>query len=136
MSGQLFQECLENLDTEMKNCGRYMLLLLDNAPSHISVKLDNIKVLFLPPNTTFKLQPMDAGIIIAFKRHYQRLYIHRAVDIEEAGGTDLYKIDQLTAMKWTKADWNEITANTIHNCFRHTKVSSLSMRSQIIKCTP
>lgn len=99
---------------------------------HISVELDNIEVLFLPPNTTSKLQPMDAGIIAAFKRRYRRLYIQRAVEIEEAGGTNLYKVDLLTAMQCAKASWNEITANTIHNCFCHTKVSSLSMISQII----
>lgn len=65
---------------------------------------------------------MDGGIIDAFKRQYRRLYIQQAVDIEEACGTDLYKVDQLTAIDWAKTAWNEITLVTIHNCFRHAKV--------------
>lgn len=97
MTGVLFQEWLKNFDAKMKEANRSILLLLDNAPGHIFVELENIVVLFLPPNTTSKLQPMDAVIIAAFQQ-YQRLYIQRAIDIEEAGGTDLYKVNQLTAM--------------------------------------
>ncbi|BFI29838.1 hypothetical protein MPTK2_3g06440 [Marchantia polymorpha subsp. ruderalis] len=123
MTGMLFQKWLKNFDAKMKEANRSILLLLDNASGHISVELENIVVLLLPPNTTSKLQPMDAGIIAAFKRRYRRLYIRRAIDIEEAGVTDLYKLNQLTTMDWAKAAWNEITPVTIHNCFRHAKVS-------------
>ncbi|OAE32231.1 hypothetical protein AXG93_4525s1120 [Marchantia polymorpha subsp. ruderalis] len=60
MTGVLFQEWLKNFDAKMKEANRSILLLLDNAPGHIFVELENIVVLFLPPNTTSKLQPMDA----------------------------------------------------------------------------
>ena len=39
---------------------------------HINIVSD----LFLPPNTTSTLQPMDAGIIMSFKRHYRRYHMN------------------------------------------------------------
>ncbi|KAG7154449.1 Tigger transposable element-derived protein 1-like 44 [Homarus americanus] len=47
-----------------------ILLLLDNAPGHSPLLLDrhpNIKVVFLPPNTTSILQPMDQELICNVK---------------------------------------------------------------------
>ena len=95
---------------------------MDNAPSHIvaDLELTNITVQALPPNTTSKVQPMDAGIIAAFKRHYRRLHLQNALDRDERGETNLYKVDQLTAMRWSLAAWSEISSATIANCFRHT----------------
>ncbi|CAF1338757.1 unnamed protein product, partial [Rotaria magnacalcarata] len=50
-----------------------ILLFLDNAPVHPpDVQLENIKLKFFPPNTTAKIQPMDQGIIRAFKVYYRR----------------------------------------------------------------
>ncbi|CAG8708030.1 33741_t:CDS:10 [Gigaspora margarita] len=51
---------------------RRVLLLIDGATSHTVNNLNeypNIRVHFLPPNTTAHLQPMDAGIINAFKAY-------------------------------------------------------------------
>lgn len=48
---------------------------MDNAPGHpreLEAMHPNIKVTFLPPNTTALLQPMDQGIIQAFKLYYIR----------------------------------------------------------------
>jgi hypothetical protein len=36
------------------------------------IKLTNITIVYLPPNTTAHLQPMDAGIIHSFKAKYKR----------------------------------------------------------------
>ncbi|KFD63957.1 hypothetical protein M514_23948 [Trichuris suis] len=51
------------------------LLVLDNAPSHPTNHgqlNENVKVTFMPPNTTALLQPMDQGIIATFKAYYLR----------------------------------------------------------------
>ena len=63
---------LEEFDNDMKAMGRQAVLCMDNAPSHIfdESKLQNTKVVFLVPNLTSHIQPMDAGIIQAFKAHY------------------------------------------------------------------
>ena len=64
-----------------------IILITDNCPSHPHPDslpenyegppppiLTNITLLYLPPNTTSKLQPLDQGIIAAFKAAYRRKY--------------------------------------------------------------
>src|SRR5438046_344153 len=74
MTGIFFQDYLKKFDRYV--C-RSVILVIDNAPSHIwiNLQLHNVKVISLPPNTTSKLQPLDAGIIAAFKRHYRQRQI-------------------------------------------------------------
>ena len=121
-SGLPLKQPKANLQKE----GRHILLLIDNAPGHVvdeeEQAISNVKVEFLPPNTTSKIQPMDAGIIAAFKRHYRKLHLQNAIDRDERGETELYKVDQLTAMRWCHAAWGEVSMETIANCFRHTGI--------------
>ena len=63
-----------------------VLLVLDNAPGH-PANLDdfhpNIKVVYLPPNTTALIQPMDQGVIASFKAYYLRRTIAMALAATE-----------------------------------------------------
>ena len=74
-----FQEWLQEFDYQVgqKHGGERVLLLLDNCSSHKTenLTLSYVDVYFLSPNTTSKLQPMDAGIIMAFKKHYRHYHI-------------------------------------------------------------
>ena len=73
MQRSIFEIYLKNLNNMMQQSGRHILLLTDNASCHsidIIDSLSNVKVHFLPPNTTSHLQPMDAGIIYSFKVRY------------------------------------------------------------------
>ena len=45
-------------------------LLLDNVPSHVSVKFPNLKLIFLPPNTTSRTQPLDLSVFGTLKNQY------------------------------------------------------------------
>ncbi|XP_039605684.1 tigger transposable element-derived protein 1-like [Polypterus senegalus] len=50
-----------------------VLLVLDHAPGHPAHLSDfnhNVKVVYLPPNTTALLQPMDQDVIASFKAYY------------------------------------------------------------------
>ena len=75
----IFQEWLQEFNYRMacKYNEQRVLLLLDNCPSHNfqGLTLSHVEVYFLPSNTTSKLQPMDAGVIMSFKRHYRHLHI-------------------------------------------------------------
>lgn len=111
----------------MKAQNRNILLILDNAPSHVTsnIELPHLTILFLPPNATSKIQPLDAGIISAFKRHYRHYQLQNAIDLEERGtNKNIYKVDQLQAMNWVRMAWKEISKETIQNCWKHTAIIS------------
>ncbi|BFZ12502.1 hypothetical protein BsWGS_15541 [Bradybaena similaris] len=73
---------------EENNLPLKSLLILDNAPAHPSRLEDNIledfsfiKVLYLPPNTTPILQPMDQQVISNFKKLYVKHLFKMCFDI-------------------------------------------------------
>ncbi len=70
------------------------------------VTLRNTTVFYLPPNTTSKIQPCNAGIIRSLKAYYRfrfnRLLIQRLQDKV----TDPEKIDVLEAMHIAIAAWS------------------------------
>ncbi|GFW59249.1 tigger transposable element-derived protein 1 [Trichonephila clavipes] len=47
-----------------------VLLIVDNAASHPQLEHPNLQLVFLPPNTTNLIQPLDQGIIATFKKNY------------------------------------------------------------------
>ncbi|GFT12790.1 tigger transposable element-derived protein 1 [Trichonephila clavipes] len=47
-----------------------VLLIVDNAASHSQLEHPNVQLVFLPPNTTSLIQPLDQGIIATFKKYY------------------------------------------------------------------
>lgn len=64
------------------------LLVLDNAPAHppnleddILEEFKFIKVLYLPPNTTPILQPMDQQVISNFKKLYTKHLFWRCFEM-------------------------------------------------------
>lgn len=61
-----------------ENLSLTVLILLDSAPSH-SVTLQttqpDVKVLFLPLNTTLLIQPINQIVIATFKVYYLRRVI-------------------------------------------------------------
>jgi hypothetical protein len=44
-----------------------------------NITLTNIELVYLPPNTTAHLQPMDAGIIHSFKAKYKREFCNHII---------------------------------------------------------
>ena len=70
MTGEILNSILTKLNRQLSSKERNIMLFLDNAgchPGELAGKYSNIKVCFLPANTTSKLQPLDLGIIKNFK---------------------------------------------------------------------
>ncbi|CAB5367928.1 unnamed protein product [Rhizophagus irregularis] len=118
----LFQEWLQEFDYQVgiKHRRQRVLLLLNNCTSHKleNLTLSNVEICFLPPNTTSKLQPMDAGIIMSFKKHYRWML----EKVEASQHIQDLKMDVLQAIQYIIQSWDEVSVNTIRNCWNHTKI--------------
>jgi hypothetical protein len=75
-----------------------------------------VKLRFLPVNCTSKLQPLDLGIIRAFKARYRKMMLsHLISNIENCVTvTELTKqISVLDAINWINKSWNDTNASTV-----------------------
>jgi len=67
-----------------KQIGRWVFLLLDNAPGHFEAfECDNVRIVFFPPNCTSWKQPYDMGIIATLKKRFKYLYLKDVLDFYE-----------------------------------------------------
>ena len=124
MTGIIMEEYLQQLDNKIRGANRKVLLLLDNFSGHeLGVELvggkqglSNIRVEWLPPNTTSHWQPLDQGIIASFKTIYRKewiLYMLRQYEENK----DLNKtVNLLKAIQWTRKAWDQVTDTTIQRC--------------------
>lgn len=113
---------------ERKNVSFKALLLLDNAPGHcartLSLDHPNVKTMFLPPNTTSILQPMDQGVIKSFKAHYTRIVYSRAIDVLDTSDgmtmLDFWKAYNIRdCIEVVKEAWDSVTTPTLNACWNH-----------------
>lgn len=74
MTGALFRDWLVRFDALFSTQSRKVLLLIENCSAHGKTDtlscLNNVEVLFIPPNTTAHIQPCDAGIKELMKVRY------------------------------------------------------------------
>ena len=130
MTAIIFDKWICNWDLKLRkeNNKRKILLLLDNASCHKvnQCLLTNIEVLFLPPNCTSKIQPLDAGIIYSFKRKYKLKFIKWLYEMTIKDDTKCL-ISLIQAIRYVIQAWNEVDSAVIGNCWRHTKLIDTSM---------
>ena len=128
MSGEILEDILTKLNRRLLKSNQNILLLMDNAGCHpegLVSKFSNIKIIFLPANTTCVLQPLDLGIIQAFKMYYRKRFLSYVVSkIDECDqATDVMKsVNVLVALRWVAQAWNEVKSDTITKCFRKAGV--------------
>ena len=93
-------------------------MFIDNATSHSQeLQLSNVKLSFLPANCTSKFQPLDLGIIRAFKARYRKVMSSHLISNIEicVTVTELKKqISVLDAINWINKSTN---ASTVVKCF-------------------
>ena len=91
MSREILDELLTKVNRQLSFSSRFVILPMDNAgchPQELKEKYSNIKIIFLPPNTTSHLQPLDLGIIQNFKVFYRKLFLRFLLSkIDQTTGT-------------------------------------------------
>ena len=123
MNATIFREWLIKLDKQMKSQDRKILLFLDNFGGHspnnkeAPFALTNIKIVYFPANCTSVIQPMDQGIIQAFKRRYRTHIVKRKLESIEYG-YEIQPITILDSINYIGDAWNNITPQIIKNCYR------------------
>lgn len=112
-----WESYLKLMDRKFRSQKRKVLFVVDNCPAHPEVKgLKNVRVVFLPPNTTSKTQPMDQGVIQNVKVGYRRFLLQqylRCID------DDLeFQFNLLDCLYHVRRAWEAVTEVTIKNCFK------------------
>jgi hypothetical protein len=95
---------LKKVDVHIKQESCHICLLIDNFSAHRAIKYTptNIQVEFFEPNMTAFVQPCDASIIKCFKALYWWNLCACALDLNDAGEQEIYKINLLEAMTMAK----------------------------------
>ena len=84
MDSILFEEWVLEVNRRFTKEGREIVLFDDNCPAHPSIdNLVSTELIFLPPNTTSKLQPMDQVVIRSLKPHYKTMSIKKLIEAIE-----------------------------------------------------
>ena len=102
----------------------FILLLMDNAGCHppdMVEKFSNIRVVFLPANTTSRLQPLDLGIIKIFKTYYRKCFMRYVLTRIEECSTATEVTNSITilhAIQWIAEAWKCVDSGVIIKCFR------------------
>lgn len=99
-----------------------VLLILDNAPGHLHLEHNNVKILFLPPNTTSIIQPLDQGIIATFKKYYIKSTYRNILDKiknETSTLSDIWKnFTILDCLNYVASAITELRPHTLNACWK------------------
>ena len=84
-------------------------------------QLSNIRIIFLPPNTTSMIQPLDLGIIQNIKVHYGTLFlcfVLSKIDMCVTASDIIESVSILHAIWWVYQAWEAVSPETIQKSFR------------------
>ena len=125
MRTEIMTDILTKHNTRMKREGRNILMFLDKAPCHppkLKGMFSNIRVEFLPKNTTSRTQPLDAGIIKTWKVYYRRKllrYVASQIDVKQCASDVIKSVNLLMAVRWMVSAWEEVKPELIIKYFKH-----------------
>ncbi|XP_053129291.1 tigger transposable element-derived protein 1-like [Hemicordylus capensis] len=114
-----------------KNLPLKAILLMDNAPAHppgleedLAEEFKFIRVIFLPPNTTPLIQPMDQQLIANFKKLYMRELFRRCLDMMDGSGiilADYWKhhFDIVSCLQLIKIAWDSVSQRNLNSCWKN-----------------
>ena len=120
MTGPVFNLWITDWNNNLIKQNHHVLLLIDNAPSHVIGKYSNIRIQFLPPNTTVKLQPLGQGIIKSTKHSYRTILMTRylaGVESKQEAKAIMKSFDVVVACQVLVEAWDALTPENIHQCF-------------------
>lgn len=128
MTSEIFLDWLRKLNAKMVSEDRQIIMLLNNANFHPKQTVaSNVKILFLPQNTTCYSQPLAQGIIQAMKLQYRKRMLRKLVtevDDVSSAAEMCTKITVLDACNWVRDAWSCVSEATITKCFAKCGIKS------------
>jgi hypothetical protein len=124
MTSDIFREWLKMFNKEMVRKNKKVVLLVDNCSAHpkdAADRLSNVKLEFLPSNTTSVIQPCDQGIIRNLKTLYRTRVVKKIIrDIDNVTSATAIarKLTLLDAVHLLSRAWKDVKISTIINCYR------------------
>lgn len=110
-----------------------VLLLMDNAPVHPAASTlmregGRFEVLYMPPNVTSLIQPMDQTVISSLKRNYRRLIPQDLIkkdDEKQISRTEFLKTFTIKdAYNYINTAWADVKESTLKNAWNKLRVEN------------
>ena len=131
MGSSLFEEWVREQDRKFERQGRKIALIVDNCPAHPQISnLKAIHLVFLPPNSTSKTQPMDQGVIRATKAYSRQGTVKKFIDAVDNKKSPP-NLSILDAMAILTEAWGRVSEETIRNCFRKAGIGNQAQQSAL-----
>ncbi|KAJ5098831.1 hypothetical protein N7532_005832 [Penicillium argentinense] len=125
MTSQIFERWLRWFDNAIS--GRKVVILLDHFSAHKAAfeqidegpsPLKNTLVIWLPPNSTSRFQPLDQGIIRTWKAYWKRPWVRFILEEYEEGRDPSKSMHVLHVVRWGIEAWEfDLSSETIRRCF-------------------
>ncbi|GBN50728.1 Tigger transposable element-derived protein 1 [Araneus ventricosus] len=123
---------------QANNLPMQALLVLDNHPPNLEddilEEFKFIKVLYLPPNTTLILQPMDQQVISNFKKLYTKHLFRRCFEVTENTNLTLREywkdhFNIVVCLRMIDQAWLSVTARTLTSAWKKLWPESVAERT-------
>lgn len=106
------------------------LLLMDNSSAHpeeLKTRDGSVTCMFLPPNTTSLIQPMDQGVLQAMKNRYKRKLLQKVICGQDLDPTqnikELVKQHTVKDALYMLADaWEEGSTDSIFKAYNKLQI--------------
>jgi hypothetical protein len=115
---EIFTTLLKEFDLRIQGRGP-VVLLLDNFSGHSWESfeiLHNVIPIFLPANSTYKTQPLDARVISVFKTKFRRSLMEFICQKIYEGSFRITEITIQLIVPWIQCSLMEIYVSTIERC--------------------
>lgn len=94
------------------------LLIIDNCSAHNeSISFDTndglIKVIFLPPNVTSEIQPLDQNVIMSIKNKYRKIFLQKLLINEQSIMDSIKKMTLIDGINILAEAWDQVDPNLI-----------------------
>lgn len=116
-----------------------IVLVFDNCSAHPNadfLKLDNIIIIFLPPNCTSLIQPLDMGVLRSLKCEYKNNFMRKMltyINTTEKNICDFLKDYNIKDALWGIANsWSQVSTETLKNAWHNLIPSSIFFEEDLV----